>query len=162
MGIYKNPLRNLWHKVRRFPTNVHNLIKWFPVIWRDRDFDQYYLLKVMEFKMSEMAKLHREYGVTEGKFDTADQLEQCVSLIQKITEGNYTDEAFGDERYLLDRTRFDFVDTPDGTTRMRISGLTEEETARKMELYMLEEKLLEKDYDLLFETMRKYIRTWWD
>ena len=34
---------------------VKNLIKWFPTIWKDRDYDQFYIYEVLRVKLEKQA-----------------------------------------------------------------------------------------------------------
>ena len=34
---------------------IKNLITWFPVIWKDRDWDDYYILEILKFKINKTA-----------------------------------------------------------------------------------------------------------
>lgn len=68
-----------------FICGIRNLIKWFPIIWGDRDFDQSFLLRIMSFKMKNMAELHRKYGIATNSLEIAKQLEECSRLAKKIS-----------------------------------------------------------------------------
>ena len=65
---------------------VENLIKWFPIIWNDRDWDHVYLLRIMEKKMRQMAHLQEKYGITLSRFKKAKQLRICAHFVQKNAE----------------------------------------------------------------------------
>lgn len=149
-------------KYYKFTQGIGNLIKWFPIIWRDRNWDESYLLEIMSFKMKQMAELNRNYGHAVNSDEIADQLYECSRLAQRIASNNYMDEAFGDEIYLVDKTVMDFVENENGTKALKFTGLTEREKDRKFELYKKQDNLLEKDIELLFDNMKKNIRTWWD
>ena len=42
------------YQIKQFFRNIRRVIKWFPVIWKDRDWDYGYLLKILEFKLQQM------------------------------------------------------------------------------------------------------------
>ena len=37
---------------KNFVKGVKNLWKWFPVIWKDRDWDDHYIFEVLKFKLN--------------------------------------------------------------------------------------------------------------
>ena len=39
-------------RIRDFITSCHNLIKWFPTIWNDRDWDDSFILKILQKKIN--------------------------------------------------------------------------------------------------------------
>ena len=43
-------LRSYYYQLRY---GISNLIKWFPIVWRDRDFDSAYIMEILLFKMRE-------------------------------------------------------------------------------------------------------------
>jgi hypothetical protein len=71
------------------PYGIRNLIRWFPLIWRDRDWDYCYLADLMRFKMLRMADLQRRWGHHVGAERHARQLRICAALCQRISEDNY-------------------------------------------------------------------------
>lgn len=55
--------------------NIKNLIAWFPVIWKDRDWDRYYLYNIMIFKLNKMEKFFNS-----NKTFTADAKERAKEI----------------------------------------------------------------------------------
>ena len=41
---------------KEFARGVKNLWKWFPVIWKDRDYDSYYIYELIRVKLQNQAK----------------------------------------------------------------------------------------------------------
>lgn len=97
-----------------FITGVKNLIKWFPIIWKDRDWDDHFIFEVLKFKLKKQSKYIGEKDRhTTAKRD-AEIMMTVVRLIERIQEETYsleymdyhktknyfveTDEAFGSEK----------------------------------------------------------------
>lgn len=76
---------------KRIPKNItigiRNCIRWFPVIWTDRDFDYGYLLDIMDKKLKYMEKFFRS-GKTwsEGSEKRANQITALRKRIEDIEE----------------------------------------------------------------------------
>ena len=77
------------YKVKGFFTSVGNLIKWFPVIWKDRDWDDHYIFEVFKFKLEKQAKYIKEKGFHTNSDLDAKRMMLCVKLMEKIQEDFY-------------------------------------------------------------------------
>lgn len=78
--------------IKRKIRQIKNLIRWFPIIYNDADWDYWYIYTILETKIKHQAKYigDRERH-TESKRD-AERMMLCVRLIQKIKEEKYKDE----------------------------------------------------------------------
>lgn len=136
---------------------TQNLIKWFPVVWQDRDWDHHYLTKVLSFKLSNMEKLFRNEGHTVNSDEIANQLKCVAQLAKAISDEDYESEAFKGKEYLLEKHEIKFEGN-----KLVTYGLTDAEKKEFRELVKLEDKYMDRDIELLFDLMKKNIRTWWD
>jgi hypothetical protein len=104
-----------------FIKGVKNLWKWFPIIWKDRDWDHRYILQVIEFKLEKQAKYigDRDWH-TRAKRD-AEVMMTCTRLINKVSEGYYESEYMD---YCKDE--FEFVDSDKpGFSELKITPISE-------------------------------------
>ena len=77
---------------RRFVAGVKNLWKWFPIIWKDRDYDHHFILEILKFKLHNVAD---RVDNTNRFVDSVNQVRDirlCERLIQKLQDGYYVDE----------------------------------------------------------------------
>jgi hypothetical protein len=100
-----------YHKY--FKTGVKNLWYWFPIIWKDRDWDSHYIFEIIKHKLSAQAN----YIGTNDRHTRAQQdarrMKICVKLMQKIQDEDYTMEYMD---YHKDRVWFtDCEDRPDSS-----------------------------------------------
>ncbi|MGV6935895.1 hypothetical protein ACWA2B_10310 [Paenibacillus sp. CMM36] len=70
-------MRNIFRGIR---DGVSNLVKWFPVIWNDRDFDQAYLYKIVHKKLESMEEFF------ESKYTFSVEAPQVAKEIQEVRE----------------------------------------------------------------------------
>lgn len=116
-----NLLRRIWlwwehdgkyyHKY--FKTGVKNIIYWFPIIWKDRNWDSHYIFEIMKHKLSAQAN----YIGTNDRHTRAQQdarrMRLCIKLMQKIQDDDYAMEYMD---YHKDRIWFtDCEDRPDSS-----------------------------------------------
>ena len=104
------------YKVRGFFTSVGNLIKWFPVIWKDRDWDDHYIFEVFKFKLVKQAKYIKEKGFHTNSDLDAKRMILCVKLMEKVQEEFYVMEYmdYEDKDFLFVPTGDDIEDDLSG------------------------------------------------
>mgnify|MGYP000701421341 CR=1 FL=1 len=78
------------HKYIKY--GVKNLYKWFWIIWKDRDWDHYYIFQVLKFKLEKQAKHLGERNWHESSKRDAELMMTCVRLINKLQNEYYYDE----------------------------------------------------------------------
>jgi hypothetical protein len=75
---------------KTFANGVKNLWYWFPIIWKDRNWDSHYLFEVMKHKLVSQANyIGRRDFHTRAQQD-ARNMRICVKLIQNIQDDVYT------------------------------------------------------------------------
>ncbi len=72
---------------------VKNLVRWAPIIWRDRDWDWSFLAKIMEYKLGRMAHLEETVGHHTTSLRDARHMRICKELLRRLREDNYWDNA---------------------------------------------------------------------
>lgn len=165
----KEKISDAYYCVRRFFSKttyyklkygIKNLIAWFPVIWRDRDWDEWYLFNIMHKKLERMEKLHRNDGHFVRSEETADQIMVAKEALKRLIDDKYYEKAceyYGKEPYWDSKgiTLSDgFIDFP-----MK----TEEERALSLKINDLEEQMRQYDIEIvLSKGVAKNVRSWWD
>ncbi len=118
------------YKVRGFFTSVGNLIKWFPVIWKDRDWDDHYIFEVFKFKLEKQAKYIKEKGFHTNSDLDSKRMMLCVKLMEKVQEEFYTMEYmdYEDKDFFFVPTGDDIEDVLGGyymETRLKKENLND-------------------------------------
>jgi hypothetical protein len=91
--LFKNPY--LWwrfegryyHKYLYW--GIKNLWKWFPVIWKDRDWDQTHIYKILEFKLEQQAYGIASRDIHVGAQREAEKMLLCARLCRIQIEDLY-------------------------------------------------------------------------
>ena len=74
---------------------IKNLIKWFPVIWRDRDFDWMYLIEIIDHKLKYMEKCQRNGHHTQCE-KYADEIDETRRILDRIINDYWFDLYYSD------------------------------------------------------------------
>jgi hypothetical protein len=196
MEIIKDKLRwKIWRWAKHdlpylhleFARGIKNLWRWFPVIWKDRDWDDHYIFEVLKFKVKNQAKYIGDRDIhTRAKRD-AEIMNLCVSLMDKVQHEFYSSEYMD-----YHESKYNWLDVEDrpGSKQLEIEQISEnyDEYFAKHKLAVKRVinnpkyqifKLTEDDYKqrlamnvshynhkrarkILFELMEKNIEGWWD
>ena len=152
-------LRGIWKGIR-------NIFKWLPIIWYDRDWDYYFLYKVLYFKLSGMEKHLRLYGNHEDAEKDADVIKVCVDALERLIEDDYCSELLDQHRSKWGNV--EFVDNPESKSCRLIYLKVKTEEDKELcsdelqHCFDEEVKAILADLGLVFDTMKENIRCWWD
>ena len=77
---------------REFIRGVKKLWYWFPIIWKDRDWDDHYIFEVLKHKLISQAKYIGDRDIHTKTQQDARRMKLCISLIEKIQDETYSME----------------------------------------------------------------------
>ena len=167
-----------------FKVGVKNLWKWFPVVWKDRDWDHTHILEVMKFKLAKQAKYigERDFYTTAKR--NAEIMMTCVRLMDKIQDGYYESEYMD---YHVSEFEFVPIEGDPEYSRLEINEISENfddyfkkrptayrQVMKNNELNVLDTETKkhiamrmgryqhQKARKLLFSIMERNIEGWWD
>jgi hypothetical protein len=107
MKTYKNlpiPKNNIWERttwrsytpnwLKKFIDGITNILKWSPLLYKDKNWDSTYIYNILEFKLLQqrnyLVKNNRHTSIPETNRD----ITICLNLIQRIKTEYYLDEHF--------------------------------------------------------------------
>jgi len=77
---------------RNFKIGVVNIIYWFPIIWKDRNWDSYYIFEILKHKLTAQANYIAGRDIhTRAQHDARD-MRICVKLMQLVQDEFYDSE----------------------------------------------------------------------
>jgi len=120
---------------------IENIIRWFPLIWRDRWWDWSYLADMMEYKLRHDAEQFEKRGMSISSKRDARRMRICAELLRRLSN-----ETASEQRL----------------TREVVFDDSEAGIKKRRRLYKEIEELEAYYADYLFTTMRKHMRGWWD
>ena len=167
---------------RNFKLSIKSIWYWFPIIWKDRNWDHRYIYTILQHKLKAQSKYIGERDIhTTAKRD-AEIMMTCVKLIDKVA-----DEFYAMEYLDYEKTKHWFEPCKDkeGYSTWESEQLSEnfDDYFKKYPLiykrvmngegpYSLESKQhiamnisdinQQRAHDLLFKIIRDNIRGWWD
>jgi hypothetical protein len=154
---------------------IKNLVRWFPIIWKDRDWDDHYIFEVLKFKLKNQSKYIGYHNRHVSAKRDAEIMMLCVRLIEKVQDEWYgreyndyheTESVFtpseshpGSYEWDLKELNEHFDDYFKKYSRIA-KQVVEEDRGRKA--FMIAKINEERAHKLLFKILEQNIRRWWD
>jgi hypothetical protein len=170
------------YKIKQFFRRIRNLYRWFPIIWKDQDWDDHYIWEILKFKLTNQADYIGRYDRHTCAKRDAERMMLCVKLIDKVQT-----EYYGAEYMDYEETDFEFTpsDKCDGCKELKIIELWDnlDEYYKKYPLIhkrVMKERMPFKTDNkrgvainighinhnrarkLLFKILEENIERWWD
>lgn len=182
---------SLWWKfdgryiIKNIIEGFKNIWYWLPIIWKDRNWDQSFIFDVLSHKLKSQADYIDKLGIHLYKWQNVRDMRICVSLIEKIKEGYYSDEyteyhelktwfepcedkeGFSTWKSRTVSERFDeyFAKYP-LTYKRVLNGETPFDIIDPNDKYKIAVSMSILNHNralkLLFKIMEERIETWWD
>lgn len=151
------------YKLHSIKNGIWNIIRWFPVIWKDRDWDDYYIFALLYHKFSNMEKYFRSdntYSV--GALDVADKIKVAKLLCKRIIDDNYVDNALIPVEQKYGELKYHFEPTNNEKLKAMIFDETPEESKARQRAYRHSDYMKKQDIEYLFKLLSKHIQEFWD
>ena len=163
------------YKIKQFFRRIYNLYRWFPIIWKDQDWDDYYIFEILKFKLKNQAEYIGGHDRHMSAKRDAEKMVLCVRLIEKVQ-----DEYYGREYQDYHKSELKFIDSKShpGLYEMEIEHIsdnyddyfkkypriykqvkTEDKHQIAFDIAKMNE---ERAHKLLFKILEQNIRRWWD
>jgi hypothetical protein len=84
--------------VRNFRTGISNLWRWLPIVWKDRDWDNHFLMEPIIFKLKKHIEYQKLYSHVENAPEQIRTMTECLELLEKVhDEWTHYEEHSHDE-----------------------------------------------------------------
>jgi hypothetical protein len=117
----------MW-RIRQFKRRLINLFRWLPVIWKDEQWDHYYIYEILKHKLIIMSNSIRTKGNhTLAEYD-ADRMMLAVRLINKVQNEEYLLELIDDDN--ITREKLQLVDLKHNKAKKLLFKILEQNIER--------------------------------
>jgi len=172
--------RSLHWRIRYFITGVKNIFRWTPTLYKDKDWDSWYIYNILqkkiEYQRQEIINANRHTDIDRDNRD----MTIALNLLERVK-----DDYYGIEHIDYSKTEFDFIPVEGNSNlkEMKMTVLSEnyDEFLKKYPSSVrkvlkekgndLEKDVLcvyvakhnqEKARKLLFKLLEQKIERWWD
>lgn len=159
--LYNKIIQSCYRNPKNF---FENIITYRKFLVRDMWFDHYYLFSILKDKLENDSKMYKKYGMTVHAKLYANQMNDCVHLLNRIIKDEYDeyelkshDQKWGEINFNINKHK----------TWSGRSGVNTDEDAEierkefKKCIYKAHEKRT-KDIKDLFDKLNNNILNWWD
>ncbi|OZB98104.1 hypothetical protein [Paenibacillus sp. XY044] len=131
---------------------VSNLIRWFPIIWRDRDWDQENLYKIVHKKLEHMEDFFRSENThIKAAKEVADEIREAKVLLANKINTAHTNKVDYDTDEFISLKNNEF--NVDRENKNYKAWMKEMSAAEEQE---------SKDMKAAFEIIGNKSESWWD
>ena len=146
---------------------ISNCIKWFPVIWKDNDWDYEYFLLIIKFKLKQMLKFYHSDKTHLANSDiTAEQIEQALMLLNDYLDNDYNELEFEQHRKKYGKAEFNCIPIDNEHCRLEIvyplADNQEKANAEYVAILKDCDKQRQINFELFFEWLKDNLQNWWD
>lgn len=176
-------IKKIYNNIKRFFKIIKNIIDWIPILYKDRNWDFYYIYVILKFKL-EKTKTLMENGYGDNTYKVS-RINLAINLLDKLIHNYYSDEYDKYEelefnsKYELEivSERFDEYIEKNLSNLRRLKNTKYVYFSKDID-YFNTEGLTPKDKQyiamdishfkhekcrkLLFSIMEYHIETWWD
>jgi hypothetical protein len=85
-------IRRIKNETRQFFIGVGNIIKWIPVLYKDRDWDFYFVYNILQKKLEFTEKSIRNSSLENGGM-YANKIRTAIRLIEIVRDEKYLDDV---------------------------------------------------------------------
>ena len=71
---------------------LRKLIRWIPIIWRERDWDYYFVYEILKQKLIDTEKYIRKDGLHVFNEHDADSIKTAIEMIEKVQTEYHLDK----------------------------------------------------------------------
>lgn len=162
----------MW-RIKSFFNSIKNLIIYFPIIWKDRDWDYAYTTELLIFKLKKQANFINKYKRYKSWERDVQRINTVVSLLQKDLDEFYALEYFdyyqvdvtfdsgSMKTKLLNDNSAEFYAKHKSTWKRIIKTLDDPDHTSTL-CFMIAVDRHNKCHELAWELIKRNIQRWWD
>ena len=120
------------YKIKNKIRQIRKILRWIPILWRDRDWDYYHVYEILKQKLIDTEAYIRKEGVHLYNEVDADNIKTAIEMIEKVQTEYHLD------KYMSEATEW----TTEGINK----ATKDHDDARKE----------------LFDFLNNNIEKWWD
>jgi hypothetical protein len=144
---------------------LHTILSYIPILWKDHDWDQGYLLDLLQFKLERIEKSLLK-GHRRGDKVTLKDLHTMINLLKRIKEDPYHDIVFKDHEAKWGQLEWNSEKGRLGgritRSKIKTGEDLDQECRESCILYHKVTELENQDLDMFFSLFRKRINHLWD
>jgi hypothetical protein len=176
-SFFETQWLNITIPFRRFKHSLSQVIAWFPIIWRTRDWDNCFLFEIMMFKIQRMRKNLEKNQRHVGWERKVRHMKIVEELCRRLSTGSFysLNESIYDKQYCTCKHDYDVKEEAKSWCALTGRPISFSwypwkfcsycKAKSKIEIRNRKKGIPDKekeDQSYLFNLLNKNIQTWWD
>lgn len=166
---------NEWIRIpiRNFIIGLKNLIKWLPIIWKDRDWDKHFIMEILIFKLKQNRRYIAEHGHLANGEEVIRSMTECIDLLEMVHDEwtHYEEPAYKKHEEKWGSVDFYTEPLPENPELHVLKDrnderYTEKQIKEKNREFIIASRIArqkrQKDFDLAMQIFSNKFDTWWD
>jgi hypothetical protein len=80
------------YKIKMKIRQVRKVLRWIPILWKDRDWDYYFVYEILKQKLIDTEKYIRKDGVHMFNDTDVDSIQKAIDMIEKVQTEYFLDK----------------------------------------------------------------------
>ena len=86
------------YKIKSKIVQIRKILRWIPILWRERDWDYYFVYEILKQKLIDTEKYIREDGTHMFNDQDADSMLKAIDLISKVQTEYHLDKYLSEAK----------------------------------------------------------------
>jgi len=155
--------------IYRIKNRTVKLVKWAPILWKDEDYDHYYMWVILHRKLKDMEEFFTsDRAMALHAEKEAKKIKVCVTLLDRLMADDYDEDVFKKHHEKWGEPKFNWIEKDDDYSELirQKNVKTEEDKKKEIKEFnkccVKETQMRKQDIKYLFDMMNKHIECWWD
>jgi len=86
------------YKIKSKLTQIRKILRWIPILWRDRDWDYYFVYEILKQKLINTEAHIRKEGLHLFNNEDADSINKAIEMIEKVQTEYFLDKYLSEAK----------------------------------------------------------------
>lgn len=87
------------YRIKNKIRQIRKLIRWIPIIWRDRDWDYYFVYEILKQKLIDQERFIRKDGIHIYNAEDATTLKKAIDMIEIVQMEYHIDKYLSQDSW---------------------------------------------------------------
>lgn len=155
----------LGYKIRKTFEKITRIFSYLPVLWRDEDWDWFYIIILLQFKLARTKKCILKANRVEGTKKITIEIQEVIDLLEHVKNARDENMRKLDEVFGVAESSFKDAEDHPGMLEWimtRPRGTKEEHQRAEWKAIYLDQNQERLDINRAFGMLAKNLKNWWD
>ena len=86
------------YKIKNKIRQIRKVLRWIPILWRDRDWDYYFVYEILKQKLIDTEAYIRKDGLHVFNEHDADSIKTAIEMIEKVQTEYHLDKYLAEKQ----------------------------------------------------------------